>query len=262
MRKIIRRSKLASWSRRLGSIALPILVLSIFMHRSSSIITETFQLILSISFIIAFLALISGTIALIQLWFSGDKGWSRALMGVFLALFCLSPLVFASIEAQKYPNISDISTNPELNLTLISNIQRPNAQKIEQQELLKFFPNLIARNYQLDAKQLYDLVKGQISKNRWKIIKTQNINTSSKQINAIEMTLLGWRDEIVILILDREHGSTIAMRSASKIAKNDLGKNGKRIEAFLLNLDEAVTKYDSNMVSSELTPTPATKTKN
>ncbi len=260
MRIIIRTSKLASWSRRLGSIALPIFVLSIIMHRSQSITSETFHLLISISFIIASLALITSLISLVQLWFSGDKGWSRAFVGLTLGIICLSPLAYASIQAQKYPDVSDVSTNPELNLSLIQNTSNKLKTKtlLDQRELLTYFPNMVARNYQISGEELYNFALEQISQLKWQIINSQTLSANNKtaQINAIDTTLFGWRDEIAILIIENEFGASIEMRSASKLAKNDLGKNGKRIETFLVNLDAAVIKYSSSILGSESPPTP------
>ncbi len=254
MRIIIRTSKLASYSRRLASIALPIFVFSVLLHRSNSIISETFNLLISIGFIFAFLGLVLGIAGLIQLWFSGDKGWNRAITGISIGIICLSPLVYGTIEAQKYPNISDISTNPNLNIELISDIkENKKPQKITQAELREIFPNLIARNYQIEANDLYEITLEQAKRKGWQIIKKQPINEINKkaQINAIKMSLFGWRDEIAILILKNENNSFIAMRSASILATNDLGKNGKRIETFLVDLDEAVTKYSSKLLGAE-----------
>ena len=57
------------------------------------------------------------------------------------------------------------------------------------------------------------------------------------------MTLVGFRDEVAILINWAEDGSTlVSMRSASLFGLDDLGANGLRIEAFLTDLDTAVTE--------------------
>ena len=71
------------------------------------------------------------------------------------------------------------------------------------------------------------------------------------------MTLFGWRDEIAIVVTVSGQGSSLAMRSASLVAGHDLGRNGKRIEKFLVNLDEAVSKYSIDNSAQEPAPVPA-----
>jgi hypothetical protein len=61
------------------------------------------------------------------------------------------------------------------------------------------------------------------------------------QINAIAVTLFGWRDEVAIRVTGTAQGSTIDMRSVPLGRFHDFGDNGHRIEEFLLALDEKIT---------------------
>jgi hypothetical protein len=55
------------------------------------------------------------------------------------------------------------------------------------------------------------------------------------------MTIPGWREEAVLRVTGTATTSVVDMRSASLNALHDFGTNGRRIEAFLTTLDDAVT---------------------
>ena len=255
MRIVIKTSKLASWSRRLSSIALPALFFSIYLHRDGSLDSETFNLILSLITATAFVAIIFALLAFIVLWFSGDNGWGRAAVGLLLALITIVPFSYSYIERQLYPISYDVSTNPELNIELLSPIKKLKTFKqAEQIELIRAFPNMVMRYYQIDEKDLYQIVKEQIEKKRWDIIGDKQLLGAAQnksQINATTMSLIGWRDEIAVQISPTVSGSSIAMRSASMVVEHDLGRNGKRIEDFLMLIDQAVTDFSKSNIDFE-----------
>ncbi len=260
MRIVLKTSKLATWSRRLGSIAFPMLVFAVFMHRSGSIDSQTFHLILIVGLGVSTLAILFAIISFIILWFSGDKGWGRALTGLILGGLPIIPLLFAFVNMQKFPVANDVSTNPQAQIELISSFSNLlTTQQANQSELIRAFPNMIVRYYPVSAKTAYQLVERKIKENGWEIIAENPIKSESNskgQINAISMTLLGWRDEIAVQIEENPQGSTIKMRSASLVAGHDLGRNGKRIERFLLRLDSAISKYLRDNVTFEQPPIP------
>jgi hypothetical protein len=61
------------------------------------------------------------------------------------------------------------------------------------------------------------------------------------QINAIAVTLFGWRDEVAVRVTGTAQGSNIDMRSVPLSGFHDFGENGRRIEEFLLALDQKIT---------------------
>jgi hypothetical protein len=61
------------------------------------------------------------------------------------------------------------------------------------------------------------------------------------EINAIAVTLFGWRDEVAMRVTGTAQGSVIDMRSVPLGGFHDFGENGKRIEEFLLALDQKIT---------------------
>ncbi len=260
MRIVLKTSKFAIWSRRLGSVAFPALLFSIYMHRSQSLDSEAFRLILKLIYVGAALAILFALIAFIILWFSGDRGWGRALSGLILGSISISPLIFSLIFQQNYIATNDVSTNPKEQIEIISPLDRikPN-NNIGQTKIIRAFPNIIIRYYPVEAKNIYQLARQIILQNGWEIIAEQKIDEGDGdwgQINAIATSIFGWRDEIAVLIEENNQGSSVKMRSLALYLGHDLGRNGRRVEKFLLELDDAVNKFSRDNVNFEQPPIP------
>ncbi len=265
MRIVLRTSKFATWSRRLASFALPMIVFSIFMHRAGHLDTQIFRIIIILASILAILAIIFAFIAFIILWFSGDKGWARGVSGLFLGVICLTPLSFSLMEMQKYPPARDVSTNPSLNIKMLTNIvNNDNFAQASQTELVAAFPNMVVRYYPINADIAYNLALKLVEQNGWDIIGIQSNsdNKNSWQINAISVSFMGMRDEVAILITQIDQGAEINMRSQFLSTGHDGGRNGKRIEKFLLEFDREVNKFLRENISDNIVPTPHIKENN
>lgn len=261
MRILIRTSRLAIWARRLGSFALPLVIIPIFLHRAEIIDSETFALIEVIGFSIAAGALLSGLGAFVRLWYTGDKGWGRAVAGVLLGTICLAPLIYVLIETQRYPHITDVGTLPGRNMELVMFKPAPDVPLPPQAELVAAFPGMMARDYPLGVNTVYRLAEDLVKKSGWTIIRTEppQLESARGQINATEMTLFGWQDEIAIEVRGDFTHAVVSMRSASLASSHDLGRNGRRIENFLVALDEVVTETIRTAPPIDSPPVPATQ---
>ncbi|HHG90723.1 MAG TPA: DUF1499 domain-containing protein [Devosia sp.] len=251
MRILIRTSKWAIWSRRFGSFALPLLVIPIWMHRNQMLPSETFHTILAVAVGIALLAVFLGLGAYVRLWQTGDRGWGRATLGLFLGLLCLSPFAYGISLAMRYPAISDISTKASPPLRLMVKPQEvPPVPAPSPEEILGAFPNAVSRTYKLNSNQVFKLVEELVGARGWEI-RARSAPASIRsdgQINAMATTFFGWRDEVVVRIGQIGTGTRVDMRSTSLIGAHDLGRNGTRIESFLLELDELVSEKNREEV--------------
>ena len=61
------------------------------------------------------------------------------------------------------------------------------------------------------------------------------------QLNAISVSLFGFRDEVAIRVAGSPAGSTVDMRSVALSGFHDFGENGRRVEDLLLALDAQIT---------------------
>lgn len=241
MRILIRTSKWAIWARRIGSLALPLAIIPVFLHRERLILSSDFAIIETVALIVAGLAMFLALGAFVRLWITGDQGWGKATAGFLLGLLCLAPFGAVAYFAARYPSTADISTDPDKPPGIVS--QLPAHQPVDYEAVAAVFPNAQDRNYPIGAPQMFAIVAGLVDERGWEPRARREPQTplAEGQVNAVAMTLLGWREEVAIRISGVPQGSVVAMRSAALHPGHDLGENGRRIEEFLVALDERVT---------------------
>ncbi|WIY53391.1 DUF1499 domain-containing protein [Devosia sp. YIM 151766] len=261
MRIKIRTSKWAIWARRLGSVAVPLVLLPVLMHREGFIDAATFLVLILFAGALAALAVLVSLGALIRLWFSGDQGWSRALAGLSLGLACVAPFGWYGALALRNPPVTDIATAPRSELPLIfqpDTAAMPPPLLLSAAEQGRLFPNAATRDYPLDVIQLFALVDRLVRANGWDVRRRSEPLDFSEEgrINARIVTLPGWQDEAVLLVRPTRDGARVDMRSASIGAPIDFGANGQRISQLLTALDSEVTAFlrDNPNISEPVMP--------
>ena len=258
MRILIRTSKWAIWARRFGSLALPLAIIPVLLHREKMVSTNDFQIIEIVAIAVALLALFLALGAFARLWVTGDQGWGKAVVGFVLSLVCLAPVAFLMFEAVRYPPVSDVTTDFARPPGLVSQVvsSPPTAEQRAAIELA--FPNARDRTYPIEASQMYALISSLAEQRGWEQRARREPQTplAEGQLNSVSMTLLGWRDEVAVRVQGDPQGSIVSMRSASLHAGPDFGENGRRIEEFLVALDERVTLMlrDAPLTPSEPEP--------
>lgn len=244
MRIPIRTSRWAIWARRLASLALPFEIIPVLMHRERMVASDTFTLLFGIGLALAFLAILAGLIALVRLWQTGFRGWDKALQALILGLIMVSPVAIAAYWATSYPDTSDVATTGELPRLVIDggDAEVPLAQEAR----AVAFPTAVARTYTLPPSKVFSLVVGLVAAQNWEIrFRREPVAPDTAgRLNALAMTWFGYRDEVAIRIGRADAGSVVSMRSASLFGLDDLGANGRRIEAFLAALDHAVIEAE------------------
>lgn len=246
MRILIRTSKWAILARRLGSLAIPLTVIPVLLHREHFIPSDIFLVAALIAALVAGLAVIVALFALVRLWYTGDQGWGRTFGGLLLGLLCLMPMAYFTALALKYPPVTDIATTDRGLLPLVlepDTTQMPPPKLLTTAQIEAIFPNVKTRTYPLDAQQAYDIVLRMVTDRGWdiRLQRAPATPTGSGEINARIVTLFGWREEAVLRVAGTATGVSIDMRSASINALHDFGSNGSRIEDFLVALDTEIT---------------------
>lgn len=246
MRILIRTSKWAILARRLGSLAIPLTVIPVLLHRERFIPSDIFLIAALLAALVATLAICAALVALVRLWFTGDKGWGLAFAGLLLGLLCLLPYGYFAMLALHYPPVTDIATMDRSALPLVlepDTTLMPPPKLLSPPQLEATFPNVKTRTYPLDTQQTYGIVLRMVTDRGWDIRYQQapTSPTGTGRINARIVTLFGWREEAVLLVTDAADGTNVDMRSASINAVHDFGSNGSRIEGFLVDLDTEIT---------------------
>ena len=243
MRILIRTSKWAIWARRFGSLAVPLTVIPVFLHRERLISSADFTVVEIVALAVAGLGLFLALGAFARLWVTGDQGWGKATIGFFLSLVCLAPFAFTLMQMTLYPAVSDVSTDPARPPGLVSQIETRPLTIAARDAIEAAFPNARSRTYPIEAAQMFALVESLVDERGWEPRARREPQTplAEGQYNAVATTLVGWRDEVAIRVQGTAQGSSVAMRSASLQPGHDQGENGRRIEEFLSALDDRVT---------------------
>ena len=241
MRILIRTSKWAIWARRFGSLALPLAIIPVFLHRERLITTSDFAVVETIAMAVGLLGLFLAVGAFVRLWITGDQGWGKAMMGFFLSLLCLAPFGVVFFLTMRFPSTADISTDQVNPPGVVS--QLPAHPPADYEAITAAFPNAQNRTYPIAAAQMFAIIVSLVEDREWELRARREPQTplASGQVNAVATTLLGWREEVAIRIQGSPQGSVIAVRSAALHPGHDLGENGRRIEEFLGALDRQVT---------------------
>lgn len=249
MRILVRTSKWAIWSRRLGSFGLPIMLVPILMHRAGGIDTNSFEIVEGLAFLVAALALLSGLIAVIRIWFTGDLGWGLALTGLLLGFVCLLPLGYFAYAWRAWPMADDVTTDTAAPPALISAMPAAYALPDNPARLAAAFPGVRDRTYPVGARRVYDIADQLVGEQGWTVLQQQapDIDQPEGDINALATTLLGFRDEVAIRLTALQDGSTrVSMRSASLAPLHEPGANGQRVETFLAALDDRISQLQQD----------------
>ncbi|MBD8065605.1 DUF1499 domain-containing protein [Devosia sp. PTR5] len=248
MRIFIKTSRWAIWARRLGSLCLPLAILPVLLHREQMIDSAAFFAVVIVAAVIACITVCVALVALGRLWFTGDQGWTRAILGLLLGLLCLAPFVYYANLAMRYPPVTDIATTDRLQLPLLlgpDTLDMPPPRLLTDAQRQAVFPNVATRTYPLGVAQLFAIVDDMVAEQGWEVRLHQapEDTTGSGRINGRIVTLLGYREEAVIRVSPTDSGAAVDMRSASINAVTDFGSNGRRISAFLVDLDNRVTDF-------------------
>ena len=246
MRILIRTSRWATWARRLGSVAVPLVITSVGLHWLRLITSDLFVVVALAAGAVALLAVLAALIALARLWQTGDQGWGRALAGLSLGAISLLPYAWYGNLLLRYPAVTDIATTDRGLMPLIfepGTQAMPPPKMLSAAEMAATFPNVETRNYPLGLVPTFGLIRAMVDDRGWdvKLVREPAPEAEFGQLNAQIVTIPGWREEAVIRVTGNLTTSVVDMRSASLNAQHDFGSNGTRIEEFLTALDEAVT---------------------
>ena len=233
-------------ARRLGSVAVPLVIISVLLHRFRLITSDLFLVAALAAGLVALLAVLASLIALARLWQTGDQGWGRALAGLLFGTLSLLPFAWYGSLMLTYPAVTDIATADRGSMPLVfepGTQAMPPPKMLSAEEMTRTFPNVETRTYPLGLTPTFGLVKGLVDDNGWdvRMLREPTTGLDAGQLNAQIVTLPGWREEVVIRVTGNLTASVVDMRSASLNALHDFGSNGARIEDFLAALDDAVT---------------------
>jgi hypothetical protein len=249
----IRSSHSALWSRRLGGLAVPVVIITLVAHRFDLVETPQAIVLGGIAFLLGAVAILAAAIGFAVVWERGFEGARNAGLGLFYAILALSPAIYGGYEAVANPALSDISTdwtNPPLydeaafiRVGRLNSVAPPSADKIDLQKRL--YPDIATRHFGIGSEQLFRSAKKVVDHNGWKILgeTVPKEDGDRGRIEAVARSaVFGEEDDVVVRILAEPAGAAIDIRSSSRYGTHDLGQNVQLIRSFFTALDAAVTE--------------------
>ena len=170
---------------------------------------------------------------------------SAAVAIVFSLIAILIPLRMMS-TANSVPAIHDISTDimtpPEFVAIAPLRADAPNPTNYAGLETAKkqreAYPELQTLQYSQPKSELVAAVEQAANNLGWQLV---NTNASAGVIEATDSTMwFGFKDDIVVRVLDQGGERLVDIRSKSRMGKSDLGKNAERISGFIEELDQVL----------------------
>jgi len=148
--------------------------------------------------------------------------------------------------ANSVPAIHDISTDimtpPEFVAIAPLRADAPNPTTYAGLETAKkqreAYPELQTLQYSQPKSELVAAVEQAANNLGWQLV---NTNASAGVIEATDSTMwFGFKDDIVVRVLDQGGERLVDIRSKSRMGKSDLGKNAERISLFIEELDQVL----------------------
>lgn len=171
-----------------------------------------------------------------------------ALISAVLAITAIAIPLSMMNTAKNVPPIHDISTdlvNPPAfvaiaplradapNLAAYDGIETAEQQRIG-------YPDLQTLRYDQTQPELIAATKQAIENLGWELV---NIDENKGIIEATDTTAwFGFKDDVVVRIVDNENERLVDIRSKSRVGGSDLGKNAARVHGFIKELDNVLAK--------------------
>jgi hypothetical protein len=245
----IRVSRLAIWSRRLATFAVPVFVLAVLLHRLGAVDYYTGIVLVMAALLILALAFVLAAAALVVIWNEGLKGLGSAMFALVLSAALLAYPAFEILRGVMLPAINDVSTDTadpphfqaiaKLRPRNANPVQFPGTLSAELQK--KFYPAVRSVEFDADLPEIVSTVIALMQQNRWRNL--DNVQSSADRdvnLEAVASTaIMGFREDIAIRIRRMGNIVRVDMRSASRYGQRDFGTNARRIENFLAQLTEA-----------------------
>lgn len=166
---------------------------------------------------------------------------------MFSAIAIIMPLSMLS-KAKSVPLIHDVSTDlknpPEFVAIVPLRADAPNPVEYAGEETAEqqrtAYPELQTLIYTQSKSELMETTEQSVDNLGWELV---NTDPSAGIIEATDTTTwFGFKDDVVIRVIDNGNERLVDIRSKSRIGGSDLGKNAERIHDFIDELDEVLAE--------------------
>ncbi len=168
----------------------------------------------------------------------GESSNTAYLLDAGLAVVPVIAMVLLVGKGFSAPKIHDVATVTDGSLRFVHTVtlRKPSENSIDPPVdavvalQKKHYPNLSPIQSALSKPDAFSRCMSVIEQLGWEI---SDQSKEEGRIEAIEETrLFGFKDDILIRVMETESGSQIDLRSVSRVGVSDLGANAKRIDRF------------------------------
>lgn len=198
-----------------------------------------------------FLILLATVLLAIGLAISFERGspiavrsWSA--LAACIAVIAIGGVNFPSREGAIIHDVSTDVINPPQFVALIKiraddNAKNPPEYAGEETARIQqeTYPDLVTRQFQATPEEVFTAASEVARELDWEI--AAEIQAEGRLEATDITTWFRFRDDIVVRIQPRDGGSTLDVRSKSRVGRGDMGTNAKRIREFLARLESRVS---------------------
>lgn len=235
-------SKSAKWALRIAIFVPVLALLSVFAHRSGSVDTPTFLVLLAVVALFAFVAFLFVVAAFRSLWVNGKRGGRRATWALFAVAIIAAPYLYAVALSITQPDVTDVSTdliNPPV-FQAETQLFGENAETVVAGELLDGYPEITGRRYNATADAILEQVLQLAAERSW-LLTARRGRVGADDVLLLEFSrkskILGMPSEIIARVTDEGETTYLDVRSRSLFVSHDLGSNATIIRELLADID-------------------------
>jgi hypothetical protein len=246
----VRITWLATLARRVAIFSLPVIALSIVLHRVGVVEYEVAYITLGAGLAVALIATLLALAAFVVIWNDGLRGLGRAIAAFLIGIAVLAWPAFEIVRGSSLPAISDITTDPSDPPRFLAvasarpsganPVAYPGEAAAERQR--EAYPGV--RSFELEANpdEVFNIALSVAERRGWRVLDSVTPRGGQREgrIEAVALTLImGFREDVSIRIRSVGGLVKIDMRSASRYGGHDFGANARRIETFFVEFVDA-----------------------
>ncbi|WP_150524380.1 DUF1499 domain-containing protein [Roseibium sediminis] len=253
------RSSAASYSRAMGNLAVPVVILAILLQRLGATETSTTALSILAGGLFGVIAIALAVWAYYRLWVKGGTGWASAIWGSLAGLLALAPVIAIIILFRIAPPVQDLATNPEnppeiegvgndgvhpLEAALAGIIDKLALQPAAAEDRLTLqrqaYPDIVPRRYRIPPARLHAAVLEAVKLEGWELTgetPPDLLDDATRLQVASRSPVLGFVSDIAVRIRPDAVGSLMDVRAVSRGHLPDLTGNAGRIRKLLARID-------------------------
>jgi len=246
----VRITWLATLARRVALFSLPVIVLSIILHRLGVVEYEVAYITLGAGLAVALIGTLLALAAFVVIWNDGLRGLGRAIAAFVIGIAVLAWPVFEIVRGSALPAISDVTTDPadpprflavaSARPSGANPVAYPGEAAAERQR--EAYPGVRSLELEANPDEAFNIALSIVERRGWRVLDSVTPRGGQREgrIEAVALTLLmGFREDMSIRIRSVGGLVRIDMRSASRYGEHDFGANARRIETFFSEFIEA-----------------------